>query len=46
LTPSYKNINNRLQVKHAINLILIDEDDRRYFKQHEIVDLPQEVTAG
>ena len=37
LTPSYKNINNRLQVKHAINLILIDEEDRRYFKQHEIV---------
>lgn len=37
LTPSYKNINNRLSVKHAINLILVDEEDRRYFKQHEIV---------
>ena len=36
LTPSYKNINNRLQVKHYINLVLIDQDDRRYFKQHDI----------
>jgi vacuolar protein sorting-associated protein 26 len=33
LTPSYKNINNRLQVKHSVNLVLLDEEDRRYFKQ-------------
>lgn len=37
LTPSYKNINNRMSVKHTINLILIDEEDRRYFKEHEII---------
>lgn len=36
LTPSYKNINNRLQVKHFVNLVLIDQDDRKFFKQHDI----------
>ena len=33
LTPSYKNIHNRLSVKYSINLVLVDEEDRRYFKQ-------------
>lgn len=36
LTPTYKNINNRLDVKHFLNLVLIDEEDRKYFKSHEI----------
>jgi hypothetical protein len=36
LTPSYKNINNRLQVKYFTNLVLLDEDNRKYFKQHDI----------
>lgn len=35
-TPTYKNINNRLSVQYFINLVLIDADDRRYFKQHEV----------
>ena len=34
LSPSYKN--SRYQVKHFINLVLIDEEERRYFKQQEI----------
>jgi vacuolar protein sorting-associated protein 26 len=33
LAPSYKNIHNRLAVKYWINLVLLDEEDRRYFKQ-------------
>lgn len=33
LTPSYKNIHNRLSVKYSINLVLVDEEDRKYFKQ-------------
>lgn len=37
LAPSYKNIHNRLSVKYWINLILLDEEDRRYFKQTEVV---------
>lgn len=37
LTPSYQNINNRMQVQYFINLVLIDVEDRRYFKQHELL---------
>ncbi|GJD07017.1 Probable 28S rRNA (cytosine-C(5))-methyltransferase [Galdieria sulphuraria] len=36
LTPTYKNVNNKFSVKYFLNLVLVDEDDRRYFKQHEI----------
>jgi vacuolar protein sorting-associated protein 26 len=36
LSPSYENIHNRLGVKYWINLVLLDEEDRRYFKQTEI----------
>ena len=36
LTPSYKNVNNRFNCKYVLNLVLIDEEDRRYFKQQEI----------
>lgn len=30
LTPSYKNVHNKFSVKYYLNLVLIDEDDRRY----------------
>lgn len=36
ITPSYKNINNRVNTKYILNLVLLDEIDRRYFKQQEI----------
>lgn len=36
LTPTYKNVNNRYAVKYMLNLVLIDEEERRYFKQQEI----------
>lgn len=36
LTPSYKNVNNRFGTKYVLNLVLIDEEERRYFKQQEI----------
>ncbi|KAF2907921.1 hypothetical protein DAI22_12g137000 [Oryza sativa Japonica Group] len=36
LTPSYRNINNKFSVKYYLNLVLVDEEDRRYFKQQEI----------
>ena len=36
LTPTYSNINNKLQVQYYVNLVLIDVEERRYFKQHEI----------
>lgn len=37
LTPTYKDINNRFSCKYFLNLILVDEEDRRYFKQAEII---------
>ena len=36
LTPSFRNVNNKFSVKYFLNLVLIDEEDRRYFKQQEI----------
>ncbi|KAL6527000.1 Vacuolar protein sorting-associated protein 26B [Orobanche gracilis] len=36
LTPTYSNINNKFSVKYFLNLVLVDEEDRRYFKQQEI----------
>lgn len=36
LSPTYKNVNNKFSVKYYLNLVLIDEEDRRYFKQQEI----------
>jgi vacuolar protein sorting-associated protein 26 len=37
LTPTHKTVQNRLSVKYFLNLVLVDEEDRRYFKQQEIV---------
>jgi vacuolar protein sorting-associated protein 26 len=37
LTPTYTAVNNRFSVRYYLNLVLVDEDDRRYFKQQEIV---------
>lgn len=36
LTPTFKNINNKFSVKYFLNLVLVDEEDRRYFKQQEV----------
>lgn len=36
LTPTYPNVNNRFSVKYFLNLVLVDEEDRRYFKQQEV----------
>ena len=36
LTPTYTAVNNRFSVRYFLNLVLVDEEDRRYFKQQEI----------
>ncbi|KAK3022784.1 hypothetical protein RJ639_046886, partial [Escallonia herrerae] len=36
LTPTHRNINNKFSVKYYLNLVLVDEEDRRYFKQQEV----------
>ncbi|XP_065901049.1 vacuolar protein sorting-associated protein 26B-like [Dysidea avara] len=37
LTPTMKDINKKFSVRYFINLVLVDEEDRRYFKQQEIL---------
>jgi len=36
LTPDYNKVANRFSVKYFLNIVLIDHEDRRYFKQQEI----------
>lgn len=36
LTPTYKEVCGKFSVSYILNLVLVDEDDRRYFKQREI----------
>jgi len=36
LTPTFKNVHNKFSVKYYLNLVLVDEEDRRYFKQQEM----------
>jgi len=36
LTPTYKAVHNKFSVKYYLNLVLVDEEDRRYFKQQEV----------
>lgn len=37
LTPTYRNVHNKFSVKYFLNLVIVDENNRRFFKQHEIV---------
>lgn len=36
LTPTYPDVNKKFSVRYFINLVLVDEEDRRYFKSQEI----------
>ncbi len=36
VTPTMRNIHNKFSVRYYLNLVLVDEEDRRYFKQQEI----------
>ncbi|CAD8186298.1 unnamed protein product [Paramecium octaurelia] len=36
MSPTLKNVSGKFSVKYILNLILVDEDDRKYFKQQEI----------
>lgn len=44
LTPTYKLVHNKYSVKYYLNLVLVDEEDRRYFKQqvppHTMLSIP------
>ncbi|KAI3644154.1 hypothetical protein MP228_010318 [Amoeboaphelidium protococcarum] len=36
LTPTFRDVNKRFSVRYYLNLVLIDEENRRYFKQQEV----------
>lgn len=36
LTPTCKNVQSKFSVKYFLNLVIVDEEERRYFKQHEV----------
>ncbi|KAH8914969.1 putative PEP8-vacuolar protein sorting/targeting protein [Atractiella rhizophila] len=36
LTPTFRDVNKKFTVRYYLNLVIIDEDNRRYFKQQEI----------
>lgn len=37
LTPTMRDVQKKFSCKYYLNLVLVDEEDRRYFKQQEIV---------
>ncbi|XP_064477185.1 vacuolar protein sorting-associated protein 26B-like [Ornithodoros turicata] len=37
LAPTMKDINKKFSVRYYLNLVLVDEEERRYFKQQEII---------
>ena len=37
LSPTLKAVQNKFSVRYFLNLVLLDEEDRRYFKQQEII---------
>eukprot|EP00955_Chlamydomonas_euryale_P051956 355021-Chlamydomonas_euryale.AAC.19 len=36
LSPAYNEVHNKFSVRYYLNLVLVDDEDRRYFKQQEI----------
>jgi len=45
LTPTFKEVNKKFSVRYYLNLVLIDQEDRRYFKQQEITLWRQQNAA-
>lgn len=40
LTPTMRDINKKFSVRYYINLVLVDEEERRYFKQQVSIYYP------
>jgi len=36
LTPTFRDVNKKFSTPYYLNLVLVDEENRRYFKQQEI----------
>merc|ERR1719461_1436804 len=37
MTPTMRDVNKKFSVRYYLNLVLVDEEERRYFKQQEII---------
>lgn len=46
LSPSYELVQSKFSVKYLLNLVLVDSEDRRYFKQHEIILVRRPESSG
>ncbi|KAI8637516.1 vacuolar protein sorting-associated protein 26-domain-containing protein [Parasitella parasitica] len=46
LTPTFRDINKKFSTRYYLNLVLIDEENRRYFKQQEITLFRRKVDDG
>ncbi|GAB5592194.1 Vacuolar protein sorting-associated protein 26 [Umbelopsis nana] len=46
LTPTFRDINKKFSTRYYLNLVLIDEENRRYFKQQEITVFRRRVDDG
>ncbi|RKO95796.1 putative vacuolar protein sorting-associated protein 26B-A, partial [Caulochytrium protostelioides] len=44
LTPTYRNVNKKFSTRYYLNLVLVDDENRRYYKQQEVTiyRLPEE----
>jgi len=45
LSPSMKDVHGKFTVRWYINIVLTDEEDRRYFKKQEFTLYRKEITA-
>ncbi|ORZ40282.1 putative PEP8-vacuolar protein sorting/targeting protein [Catenaria anguillulae PL171] len=46
LTPSFRDVNKKFSVRYFLNLVLVDEENRRYFKQQEITMYRSPLGSG
>ncbi|KAI5474357.1 hypothetical protein MNV49_003497 [Pseudohyphozyma bogoriensis] len=43
LTPTFRDVNKKFSTRYYLNLVLIDEENRRYFKQQEVTVYRQDT---
>ncbi|KAI1319281.1 Vacuolar protein sorting-associated protein 26B [Mortierella claussenii] len=46
LTPTFREVNKKFSTRYYLNLVLVDEEQRRYFKQQEITIFRRKVDDG
>jgi len=46
LTPTFRDVNKKYSTRYYLNLVLVDEENRRYFKQQEITIFRRRIDDG